>query len=173
MDGILMGKDRFNKSYTSFNSELELKSDGNEITDANNLFDNDIKNELVELANKVTQAFANQIEFADSCLNDSSAFIQHFDADKKVEPKNKDLIAYESLFEAKQRLENTNTKKVELWQNEISNEQNIDENEIFFNQDEDNSSTGNESDFKIPEVDWENLEAKLKEAQQEISKQVF
>ena len=137
---------------------------GNE-SETSNLFDSDIKNELVELANKVTEAFANQIEFADSCLNDSSAFLQQTSltpvlSSSAVGAREEPSVGYESLSEAKQRLANDEKKKrVELWQNE----NNFDSNE--------NSS--NESEFKMPEVDWENLEAKLKQAQQEISKQVI
>lgn len=40
------------------------------------------------------------------------------------------------------------------------------------NGDEDEEEEEEEAEFKLPEVDWENLEAKLKLAQQEINLQV-
>lgn len=54
------------------------------------------------------------------------------------------------------------------------NDEDDDDDDNDNNLDDDNDNIYNKSDeFKLPEVDWDNLEAKLKQAQLEINKQVI
>lgn len=74
----------------------------------------------------------------------------------------------------------TNTKQTETFTNEEKTETNNNQSyESFKNDASSGSGEGGDTnlldddlDFKLPEVDWINLEAKLKEAQQEINSQV-
>lgn len=96
-----------------------------------NEIDNDIKNELLELANLVTQEFS--------------------ECQDKQEDELRDL-KYESFNRDKSTDDENDEKKLQLAANdfELSNEE-----------------------FKLPDVDWENLEIKLKQAQKEITIQVI
>lgn len=88
--------------------------------------DNDIKNELLELASLVTQEFS--------------------ECQDKQENELRDL-EYESFKRDKSSDNEKNEKANDF---ESSNEE-----------------------FKLPDVDWENLEIKLKQAQKEITIQVI
>lgn len=96
-----------------------------------NQIDNDIKNELLELANLVTQEFSVCQDKQDDDLRD---------------------LEYESFKRDKNSGDEEDEKESHLAANEfeLSNEE-----------------------FKLPVVDWKNLEIKLKQAQQEITIQVI
>lgn len=92
--------------------------------DENTSFDNDIKNELIELANQVTQTFS-QAE-----INNDAGIVSKYESFKDIESN--------------------------------GNDGKRNDNELFDN-----------DEFKLPEVDWDNLEAKLKQAKLEIDNQVI
>ena len=105
--------------------------------------DDDIKNELLELADQVSQTFSqsNKKQENSSCSNDKN---------------NMEINSYESLNGVKNKFELNNVKS------DLENN--------YFNE---NNYNDDDNEFKLPVVDWENLEAKLKEAQKEINNQVF
>ena len=104
----------------------------------------DIHRELLELANQVSQSF--NLEADDGK-----------DAKKVVE----ETPLYQSFKDI------THNKLVE------NNEQDLDDaSDLFYTNVEENFLEENDDEYKLPEVDWVNLEAKLKEAQLEINNQV-
>jgi hypothetical protein len=56
--------------------------------------------------------------------------------------------------------------------NDLANSELGDANDLIFGDPDDPDDPDDDGEYKLPEVDWVNLEAKLKEAQDEIIKQV-
>ena len=105
----------------------QISFESNESGDVNPL-DLDIKNELLALANEVSQTFnSNELDHS----NETNPNKTTDDLTLNNQEKNS---------------------------NELYNDDILDNDDL---------------DFKLPEVDWINLEAKLKEAQQEINSQVI
>ena len=129
-----------NQDFESEFSKFKLHDD---LGRSDHFLDDDIKNELLELADQVSQTFSqsNMNQENSSCTNDKT---------------NMEINAYESFRGA--------TNKFELNNLESDTENN------YFNE---NHYNDDDNEFKLPVVDWENLEAKLKEAQNEINNQVI
>ena len=146
----------------------------------NLVLDSDIQNELLELANQVTHAF--QYEEAKNECKDEVKLQDG--SENKVQQENKQSVLYESFKDIQNNTENVSTKLKDTHTTADSNKHALDEvnsdlhseynendddaNDLIYNED----CLENDDEYKLPEVDWVNLEAKLKEAQLEVNQQV-
>jgi hypothetical protein len=112
---------------------------------SHHLLDSDIKNELLELANQVTETPFNTLTTnGSSILNEKEANENSLDGLAQLKINHNNTI-----------------ESTQLQDKQEENYPNDDDDDLI-----------DDIDFKLPEVDWINLEAKLKEAQQEINLQV-
>lgn len=111
---------------------------------SHHLLDSDIKNELLELANQVTETPFNTLTTnGSSILNEKEANENSLDGLAQLKINHNNTI-----------------ESTQLQDKQEENYPNDDDDDLI-----------DDIDFKLPEVDWINLEAKLKEAQQEINLQ--
>ena len=112
---------------------------------SHHLLDSDIKNELLELANQVTETPFNTLTTnGSSILNEKEANENSLDGLAQLKINHNNTI-----------------ESTQLQDKQEENYPNDDDDDLI-----------DDIDFKLPEVDWINLKAKLKEAQQEINLQV-
>lgn len=103
-------------------------------------------NDLKELANQITETYSNTSSSPDSVKPEKmTSYSSNQPSSETIQNYSEDQASSDSEPSHKQ------ADKKRLTEN-------LDDDEIF--------------GFKLPEVDWENLEAKLKEAQIEINTQV-
>lgn len=154
------------------NNESETKPAAESVeSTAAHVLDDDLKRELLELASKVANEFSNfdddedtqqaQAEPAEHTESlDHETLSEHLiPSEEKLDEEREqivdDCLAIDNHYESF-KLTDTNNNK-----NDDPSEKENDPNGLFI-----------DDDFKLPELDWENLEAKLKIAQQEVVNQV-
>ena len=136
-----------NDANTTTNQSFTETNAQKQITE----FDIDLQSELLELANRVSSSSSSSTKSNEIKLEQSNLYESFKNVDEEQENEERKTKAVASTG-----LCTTNDLYSDLG----------DANDLVCDDDYD------DSEYKLPEVDWVNLEAKLKQAQDEMNKQV-